>query len=180
MDRIVLIGFMASGKSTVGRKLAELLGWRFLDFDEEIERRTGRSVPQIFQESGEPEFRRLEAALTAEVAALDRLVLAPGGGWITQPGLRALLPSGSLLVWLRISAAEAVRRARRAPTHRPLLAGPDPLGLAQALLREREPFYRLAHAVVDVDGRDPDEIARQIVEMVKDEWRSGRSAARGW
>jgi len=167
VERIVLVGFMASGKSTVGRKLARILRWRFVDFDEEIERRTGRSVPEIFLRYGEPEFRRLEAELTREVARLHHTVLAPGGGWITQPELLDLFGPGTLVVWLRISPEEAVRRARRARTHRPLLAGPEPVARARDLLARREPLYALADLAIDVDGRPADEVAREIADRVR-------------
>lgn len=165
--RVVLVGFMASGKSTVGRRLAERLGWDFLDFDEEIERRTGLAIPDIFRRLGEPAFRALEAELTAEFGGLDRAVLAPGGGWIMQPGLLEQLAPGTLLVWLRVSPEEAVRRAMRERTHRPLLAGPDPLARARLLLAEREPLYRQADVAVDVDGRDPDEVAAEIAGIAR-------------
>ena len=90
------------------------------------------------------------------------MVLAPGGGWITQPRLLDALGPGSLVVWLRVSAQEAVRRALADDVHRPLLAGPDPLGKARLLLDEREPLYYLADAVVDVDGREVDDVVEQI------------------
>lgn len=165
MTRVVLVGFMAAGKSTVGQRLAELLGWSFLDFDEEIERRSGSSIPEIFRQRGEAEFRRLERELTEQVAGLERVVLAPGGGWITQPDLLDYFGAETLVVWLRISPEETVRRAQRAPTHRPLLAGPDPLAQARMMMREREPLYRLADVVIDVDGRDPDDVAHEIAAL---------------
>jgi shikimate kinase len=165
--RIVLVGFMASGKSTVGRRLAGILGWDFLDFDEEIERRTGLPIPDIFRRMGEPAFRALEAELTAEYGHLDHIVLAPGGGWITQPGSLERLAPGTLVVWLRVSPEEAVRRAMRDRIHRPLLAGPDPLARARLLLSERESFYRQADVAVDVDGRDPDEVAAEIAGIAR-------------
>lgn len=163
IERIILIGFMAAGKSTVGRVLADRLGWEFLDFDEEIERRTGMSIAEIFEIAGEPAFRALEAELTADIAGARDIVLAPGGGWIKQPDLLERLGPGSLVVWLHITPEEAVRRARQAPTHRPLLAGPDPLERARLLMAEREPYYALADVVVDVDDRTEDEIAREIL-----------------
>jgi len=166
----VLVGFMASGKTTVGARLAEMLGWTALDFDEEIERRTGLTVPEIFRRLGEREFRRLEAELTREVAHLENVVLTPGGGWITQPGLLDVFDADTLVVWLRVSPEEAVRRASRTLTHRPLLAGPDPLATAIRLIEQRTPLYRLADVSIDVDGRDADDVAREIAEMVDEGW----------
>ena len=164
--RIVLVGFMASGKSTVGRRLAERLGWDFIDFDEEIERRAGRSIGDIFRQDGEAAFRALEAKLTAEWRNAESVVLAPGGGWVTQPGLLDSLGPRSVVVWLRISAAEAVRRTASAQVHRPLLAGADPLATAERLLRQREPLYRRADVVVDSDARGPDELASAILREI--------------
>ncbi|HEY8483037.1 MAG TPA: shikimate kinase [Longimicrobiales bacterium] len=174
ISRVVLVGFMAAGKTTTGRRLAEILGWKFVDFDEEIERRTGMSIPEIFSRRGEAEFRALEAELTEEVAGLEEVVLAPGGGWITQPELLDTLGPDTLVVWLRISPEEAVERAMRASTHRPLLAGPDPLGKARVLMWEREPLYRLADRVINVDGREVEEVAWEIAEMVQGGLEDGR------
>lgn len=165
--RIVLIGFMGAGKSTVGRRLARIIGWDFVDFDEEIERVTGRSVPEIFREEGQPAFRELEADVTEEVADLEEVVLAPGGGWITQPALLDVLGPDTFVVWLRISPEEAVDRAERDRTRRPLLAGPDPVAKAETLIASREPLYRsAADAVIDVDALDPDEVAWAVVDLL--------------
>lgn len=165
--RVVLVGFMAAGKSTVGRTLADVLGWDFVDFDEEIERRIGMTVPDIFLRLGEPHFRDLEAALTAELGCREQVVLSPGGGWITQPELLDSLCPGSLVVWLRLTPEEAVRRSLEDAVKRPLLAGPDPLARAEFLMAEREPLYRLADVAVDVVGKAPDEVAWEIAEMVR-------------
>ncbi|HEX7117690.1 MAG TPA: shikimate kinase [Longimicrobiales bacterium] len=167
MTRILLVGFMASGKSTIGRLLADRLGWGFLDFDAEIEQRTGSTVPEIFRRLGEAEFRAFEAELTREVADLDHVVLAPGGGWITRPELLEYFGDETLVVWLRVSPEEAVRRARVDLSKRPLLTAADPIARARMLLREREPLYRMADVVVEVDGRDAHEIAEEIALMVE-------------
>ena len=165
--RVVLVGFMAAGKSSVGRKLAESLDWGFIDFDEEIERRTGTSIPELFRVEGAAAFRALEAELTAEVAEEPWVVLAPGGGWITQPELLEFFDDETLVVWLRISPEEAIRRASGTLSHRPLLASaPDPLERARLLIREREPLYRLADVVVEVDGRDVDDVAEEIADLI--------------
>src|SRR5690606_2211713 len=116
---------------------------------------------------GEPYFREWEAKLTREVAERRGVVLAPGGGWITQPGLFESLLDGTYVVWLRISADEALRRARRTLGKRPLLAGPDPLGRARALLARREPLYARADLVIDVDGRRSSSVAREIHQRIE-------------
>lgn len=167
LARVALIGFMAAGKSTTGSALAELWRWDFLDFDREIEIRHGVSVSEFFARFGEARFREAEAELTRDVAALTGVILAPGGGWITQPGLLDLLGPETLVVWLRITPEEAVRRSRTAPQHRPLLDGPDPLAIAEQLIADREPLYRLADFAVDVDGREPSEIAAEIADRAE-------------
>ncbi len=127
VDRVILTGFMASGKTSVGRALADRLEWDFLDFDEEIERREGRSIADIFRDPGEPHFRAWEARLTDEVADRRGIVLAPGGGWVTQPALVQRLRPGSLIVWLRVQPETVRARLDVAPAAvRPLLAGRDP------------------------------------------------------
>lgn len=166
---IVLVGFMAAGKSTVGRRLAGTMGWRFVDFDEAIAERTGRSPGRLIREEGEHRLREEEAALTADLAQGARAVLAPGGGWVTRPELAALLGPGTVRVWLRVSAEEAVRRAEAdleapAPVDRPLLGPADGrLERARALLDGREPLYAAADFVVDVDAKTPDAVVEEIL-----------------
>ena len=163
---IVLVGFMAAGKSTVGKLLADRLGWRFLDPDAEIVRSTGTSIAEIFRERGEAGFRELERRLTASLHSVAPAVLAPGGGWITNPGARAALPPGAFLIWLRVSADEAVRRAQATGEERPLLAGADPLAAARVLLAAREPLYAAADLTVDVERREPADVVREIIEAI--------------
>ena len=162
---IALIGFMAAGKSTVGARLARSLGWRFIDVDREIERRTGRSIPDLFRDPGEPAFRALESELTAALLTEDHAVLALGGGWAAQPGALESVPPAARTVWLRVSAAEAERRAAAAPAARPLLAGVEP-GAAAALLRRREAAYGRADFHVEVDHRTPEEIVLEIQRLL--------------
>lgn len=170
VERVVLLGFMASGKTTVGRLLAGRLGWRHLDLDEEIERAEGRSVAEIFRDEGEAYFRRLEAGATARLLEAPGTVLTPGGGWVTQPALLDLLPAGTLAVWLRVSPGEVLRRAGGGDeaARRPLLAGPDVEGTVRRLLAEREALYRRAAArAVLTDGRHPVDIAQEIASLVR-------------
>jgi len=163
---IVLVGFMAAGKTTVGRILARALRWRFIDADVEIETRTGRTIADWFRDPGEAAFRAMEAELTATLLSEDRVVLALGGGWAAQPGAFEAVPPGARTVWLRVSAAEALRRVAADPVARPLLAGVAPGKAARALLREREAAYRRADFTVDVDDRTPEDIARAILDVL--------------
>ena len=167
--RVILIGFMAAGKTTAGQLLAERLGWQFVDVDEEIVRRCGQTVPEIFQEHGESAFRAREARLFDELRAAQRTVIAPGGGWVTTPAALDDLPAGTAVVWLRVTAEEAVRRATAGGAQRPLLAGPDPLERARTLMNEREALYRRAHFTIDVDGLTPDDVASEIAQRLAEE-----------
>ena len=153
---------MAAGKTETGAALARLLGWTHVDLDREIERRAGLTVAQLFASQGEARFRELEAQATRDVAACPRVVLSPGGGWITRAENLEALGPGTLTVWLQVSPEEAVRRASATPGERPLLAGADPLAAARRLLEERAPLYARAGVHVSTEGRTPAEVARII------------------
>ena len=167
MHRVVLLGYMASGKSTVGEALARRLEWSFLDFDVEIEQREGRTVKEIIDAVGEEGFRDREAALTAEAASATRLVMAPGGGWITRPELLGLLGAETLRVWLRVSVDETVRRLREDSIARPFKELDDPHPIIAQMLAEREPLYRLADVAIPADRRSVESIAFEIEQMVR-------------
>lgn len=158
---------MAAGKTTVGRLLAERLGWEFVDFDERIHERTGRTPGAIIREEGEAAFRAVEAGMARELAGRSRMVLATGGGWGADPRRAAALGPGTVRIWLRIGAAEAVRRAEADGTDRPLLGEPPGrLARAESLLAEREPGYAAADHVVDVDGTAAVVVVEEIVRRL--------------
>ncbi len=167
VHRVVLLGYMASGKSTVGAALARRLEWSFLDFDVEIEQREGRTVKDIIDAVGEEGFREREAALTAEAADAERLVMAPGGGWITRPELLGMLGAETLRVWLRVSVDETVRRLREDSIARPFKELSDPAPMIAQMLDEREPLYRLADLSIPADYRSVESIAFEIEQMVR-------------
>lgn len=159
---------MAAGKSSVGRLLAQRLGWELVDFDDVIRRRTGRSPGAWIREDGEAAFRALEAGLTAEMAERDSVVLAPGGGWAAQPGMADLLGPGTVRVWLRISPAEAVRRAESDGTDRPLMGEAEGrIERMARLLNARTPYYAAAELAVDVDDRQPEAIVEEILQRLE-------------
>ena len=165
--RVLLVGLPGAGKSAVGRELAAALGWDFADVDAELVRRTGLSVAGYFERHGETAFREAEARLTAELCSRDRLVLAPGGGWIAQAGTFEALPPGTAVVWLQVSPAEASRRlAADGDVVRPLLQAGDPAATVAALLAARRSRYALAHLALAVDGRRTADLTRDIVEWL--------------
>jgi shikimate kinase len=148
---LILVGLPGAGKSTVGRRVARRLGRAFVDFDREIERRSGLPIPRIFEELGEPRFRELEMELTRELAGAPPAVLAPGGGWITVPGALALLRPPGRMIYLRVRPDVALLRMGRRRELRPLLRTANPEAELARLLRVREPAYLQADHVVDVD-----------------------------
>jgi shikimate kinase len=159
-QRIVLVGFMGCGKSTVGAELARRLGWGFRDLDRWIEERCLLTVAEIFRRHGEAFFREEERRAARAAARLRRYVVAAGGGAFAQEGTREALQAGSLTVWLRCDAGVLGRRIRR-DASRPLAA--DRARMLR-LLAEREPSYRLADLAVDSSRAAPDEVARRIAE----------------
>lgn len=167
VTRVVLLGYMTSGKSTVGAALARRLEWAFLDFDVEIERREGATVRDIIAAAGEERFREMEAALTDEVARSQFVVLAPGGGWITRPELLASLGAETLAVWLRVSPQETARRLLADDIDRPFRDLDDPTPQIAAMLAEREPLYRLADLSITTDGRSVESIAFEVEQVVR-------------
>jgi shikimate kinase len=171
VGHVILVGLPGAGKTTVGRMTAERLGIPFLDFDEEIERREGRSVAELFARHGEAHFRARERELTTELARAPRMVLAPGGGWAASPESVALLRPPGRIIYLRIRPETALARLGAGRATRPLLAGPDPLRELSRLLAEREPHYLSADHVVDADVLDPQQVTQALVRLAEGGWR---------
>ena len=149
---IALVGMPGSGKSTVGRHLARLLGWRFIDSDHEIERQIGGSIRAYFEQHGEAAFRALEQQTLAALCQHTNSVLATGGGAVLREANREALKSGCEVIYLRSSPEELFRRLRH-DTQRPLLQVKDPLKRLRELYRERDPLYRDAADFVIETGR---------------------------
>ena len=160
------MGFMGSGKTTTGRLLAARLGWDFLDFDAEVEARSGRSVESFFERGLEDEFRDLEVRVGRELLDRRDVVLASGGGWPCAPGRTPREDQETLSVWLQVDPATAVRRVEEAGGGRPLLAGSDPAGRAEELLEKRLRYYGEARLHLDTEGRTPREVAEAIARYL--------------
>ena len=152
------------GKTTIGRAAARQLARRFLDFDEEIERRAGMSVREIFRLKGEEHFRELEFSLTKELSASGGMVLSPGGGWITQHSSVELLRSAGRIIYLRASPEAVAKRLRRVET-RPLLAGRDPVVALRELYAKRQALYETADVVLDTERIARQQLIAKLVEL---------------
>jgi shikimate kinase len=158
---IALVGLMGVGKTSLGKRLAAVLGLPFRDADDEIERAAGRSVSEIFAERGESEFRAGERRVIARLLDDPPHVLATGGGAFAQPETRALLKERAITIWLRADIAVLARRVARKDT-RPLLSGKDPVAVLTALAETRYPAYAEADLVIDTDANSQ----AATVEMV--------------
>lgn len=167
--RILLVGYMGSGKSSVGRVLGEGLGWDFRDFDQVIERRVGAEIRTIFQEYGESAFRAMEARIAVELLALDGVVLASGGGWPCRPGRMEGLDPLTLSIWLKVSPGAAVKRIRAQGKSRPLLQGQEAQARARRHVAEREPYYELATWSVDTASGSADEVGGRILRRLEED-----------
>jgi shikimate kinase len=161
---IFLIGMMAAGKTTVGRLLAQSLGYEFIDADRELEARSGVLVATIFAIEGEDGFRRREAALLDELSQRAGIVLATGGGAILNADTRRLLKERGLVLYLRANSDEIHRRTRN-DRSRPLLQTDDPRARIEQLLRERQPLYEAtAHLVFHSAAANPKRLVRRILD----------------
>ena len=159
--RLFLIGPMGSGKSTVGRHLADLLGCSFIDSDAEIEQRAGADIPWIFDVEGEAGFRRRESAVLQDLAERSG-VIATGGGAILAPENRELMARAGAVVFLNISVAQQLKRTGSGEG-RPLLQQGDREATLKQLMLEREPLYRaLADVIISGGGANARKVARQI------------------
>ena len=157
-QRIVLVGFMGAGKTTIGRHLAGILGWDFVDLDAVVVDRTGKTIADLFRDTGEPGFRAAEHEAAVAASRRHAVVIATGGGAFVPPATRAVLEGGALTVWLRCDLPVLLARIADG-AGRPLAANRATIS---ALLSEREPIYRLADLAVDTTHASPRDAARDI------------------
>ena len=166
LPNIYLVGPMGAGKTTVGRHLAELLGREFLDSDHEIERKTGATIPWIFEKEGENGFRNRETMVINELTARSQLVLATGGGVVTQAANREFLKQRGIVVYLYTPVEIQLQRTYR-DKNRPLLQVENPEQKLRDLLAIRDPLYRkIAHYIIETNQGAARDLAQKILHMI--------------
>lgn len=164
---LVLIGYRATGKTTLARLLAQRLGWNWADADVEIERRAGKQIARIFAEDGEPAFRDLEAQVVADLCRCQHLVLATGGGAPLREESRQRMRAAGKVVWLMARPETILARMcadQTTAARRPSLTGKGPLEEIVDLLAKRTPIYAAtAHLCVDTEGKSPAQLVDEIL-----------------
>ncbi len=164
---LVLIGLMGSGKSTIGRRLAAAIGWKFVDADEEIEIAAGCSIADIFAIYGEPMFRDLELRVITRLLGEEPMVLATGGGAWMQPKIREMIKERATALWLRAELEVLMERVTKRD-HRPLLKTGDKNEIMQRLMDERYPIYAEAHITVDSSKGPHERVVERAITALKE------------
>ena len=165
-QKIILVGPMGAGKTTIGRLLAKNLSLPFKDSDSEIEERTGADIPWIFDVEGEEGFRQRESSVLADLLREKSLVLATGGGIVLKEENRALLKQADVVIYLLADSEQLIKRTGK-DKNRPLLNVVDPAKQIQHLLSERESLYReVATRIVETDSRSPKLVAKEIAQSI--------------
>ena len=162
---LYLVGMMGSGKTSTGRPLAERLGYGFVDADAVIEQAAGCSIPDIFDRDGEAGFRSLESQVLSAISQRHSLVVATGGGVVTQPENWGLLHSG-IVIWLDVVPDQLLHRLNADSTVRPLLQTTDPEASLNTLLNERRPLYGEADLTVVINDETPEAVADGILQLL--------------
>lgn len=164
--RVVLVGPMGAGKSTIGRMLARELGYQFMDSDQIIEERCGANIPWIFDVEGEEGFRQRETAMLAELSGQCQIVLATGGGAVMRKDNHPLLQHNATVIYLKTSIEQQVERTRK-DRNRPLLQNDDPEAVLRRLFVQRDPLYsELADIIMLTDRKSPRLVVRQLVNRM--------------
>jgi len=164
---LYLVGFMGTGKTTVGRAVAQRIGFKCLDSDHEIERLAGKPIPEIFAQEGEASFRAMERRFIVDGHPANRTVVACGGGLVIQPGMLELLKAKGVVICLQASIETLIQRTMRNGRTRPLLDVEDPETRARALYAAREAIYRSAGTVILTDARSLSEVTAHVIRV----WR---------
>lgn len=175
---IVLVGLMGSGKSTIGRKLAQVLDVEFFDSDTEIENASRMSVKDLFAVYGEPEFRALEQRVMLRLMEEGPRVISTGGGAFMNPEVRAAVKQGGIAIWLEAELDVLMERVGRRET-RPLLQNDDPEQTMRAMMEKRHPVYAEAHIRVQSRNEKKDVMAGEVVEALRKWLEADAEAAAG-
>lgn len=165
---LYLVGFMGTGKTTVGRAAAHQLGYALLDSDHEIERQQKRTIPEIFATDGEAAFRGMERAFIERGHAATGTVVACGGGLVVQPGILELVKTKGVVICLHASV-ETILRRTQSNKNRPLLDVENPLDRIRALYAAREPIYNKAGSIILTDGRTLADIVQHVLRTYRRE-----------
>ena len=165
---IYLVGFMGTGKTTVGKILAKKLNREFVEMDEEIEKREGKKIVDIFRLFGEPYFRKVEKEILKEIASCSNLVVSCGGGVIVDEENLKILKETGIVICLKAKPSIIYERTKKTK-ERPLLNVPDPLKKIKELLARRAPFYAKADYFVNTSTLTPEEVSEEIIKILKNE-----------
>ncbi|MCX7793687.1 MAG: shikimate kinase [Thermodesulfovibrionales bacterium] len=169
MKNIVLTGFMGTGKTEVGKILAKLLGYTFIDADSVIEREQQMAITEIFKKFGEPYFRDLESDVIKRLSQMEKAVISTGGGAVLREENMENLRKKGIIICLMASPDTIYERTKN-DTSRPLLHVENPLQRIKELLDFRRPYYERADILIDTDKKTPQEVAQEILEKIKQEY----------
>lgn len=170
---VILVGLPGAGKTTIGKLVAGALGAAFVDLDQAIERRAGKSIAGVFGEEGEAAFRERERAEMENALSMRPGVIAAGGGWAAQPGNLEAVAGRGLTVYLRVTPDVAAGRVTMSEPldsmsdRRPLLAGGDVAARVSELYRARRAFYECSEAAVEAGGAEPETVAQEVVKLAR-------------
>ncbi|HEC69735.1 MAG TPA: shikimate kinase [Candidatus Omnitrophica bacterium] len=174
MANLYLLGFMGTGKTSVGRLLSQRLSWKFLDLDDLIEEREGLKIAEIFSQKGEPYFRDLETKILKEVAQKSKLIVACGGGVVLKEENLSLIENSGIGICLEASPEVIYERTKKF-THRPLLNVVNPQGKIKELLEKRAKFYAKVKYHIDTSNLTVEEAVEKIEKLVKEKLRVFRN-----
>jgi len=163
-DNIILVGFMAAGKSSIGKKLAYKLGWKYIDTDAEIVKITGLKIPALFKKYGEIRFRSEEKLVVKKLKGVTSAVIATGGGTVLDPENWSIMEELGVIIHLYVPLEEALKRIKKR-SERPLLAKSEPE--IQKLWKERLEVYNKANIFLDTSNKELDDIVNEIIEHLK-------------
>ena len=171
MKNIVLVGFMGTGKTEVGRILSKKLGYALIDADTEIEKKQNTTITEIFRQQGEPAFRDIEAEVIKQLSGLKKNVISTGGGAVLRQENIDNLRANGVLVCLS-ATPETILQRTSVNNDRPLLQTENPLQKIKELLAYRKPYYEKADIMIDTENKNPLEIAEEIIKAVDETGRT--------